>query len=511
MPYSKIDELPEAVQKLPESKQRQWMTVFNSAYAKAVKDGKEEKEAESSAFAQANGVVKATDYMFVRLSDDLSEIKLLYPGKFKHGLFGEFDVDKKDIEQAVKNFNDGIALRGDNELPLNYNHASYDKNPDNAKAAGWIQKLFLKGSELWAKVNFTEKAKEFIQAKEFKYISPEFHKNWTDENGEPHGFTILGAALTNVNFLKKNMPALALTELDNGDYIGLAELETFLKRTPEKDALFRATSGLYHLETLMRNKIQLGDITSINDLKTFYNNQNQDLLSEMERIYTESKSNIDNEVSEFTDIEADKNLDSNKQKSKTEKGVHIMELTAQLIEVLNLNDGDDVLNAVKSIVTKNSELEKVNQDLQNNVKKLTDQSSDSKNQIKELTEKVTMLDNKLSMSDAQKAIEGFIFNEKTNKGKLFPKHREFWVKLYLNDPEGTVKQLEDMPDVIDFNSQGSSGDAAKKADDPSVEVDRLTKEKMKADGLKYNEAMKIVLTDNPELAKEYREANYYGE
>ncbi len=58
MPFSSVSKLPAFVKKMPAKKQRQWMSVFNSAFAKATKEGKSTKDAESSAFAQANGVVK---------------------------------------------------------------------------------------------------------------------------------------------------------------------------------------------------------------------------------------------------------------------------------------------------------------------------------------------------------------------------------------------------------------------------------------------------------------------
>lgn len=57
MPYSGPDDdkLPEAVQKLPESKRAIWVNVWNSAY-KRCKDEGGGDECEASAFAQANGV-----------------------------------------------------------------------------------------------------------------------------------------------------------------------------------------------------------------------------------------------------------------------------------------------------------------------------------------------------------------------------------------------------------------------------------------------------------------------
>ncbi len=58
MPFSSVSDLPSNIKKLPAKKQRQWMAVFNSAFSAATKEGKSTKDAEGSAFAQANGVVK---------------------------------------------------------------------------------------------------------------------------------------------------------------------------------------------------------------------------------------------------------------------------------------------------------------------------------------------------------------------------------------------------------------------------------------------------------------------
>ena len=60
MPYTmERDQLPANVKKIADKKLRdQWVHVFNSAYAKAKKAGKSDKDAEAAAFAQANGVLK---------------------------------------------------------------------------------------------------------------------------------------------------------------------------------------------------------------------------------------------------------------------------------------------------------------------------------------------------------------------------------------------------------------------------------------------------------------------
>lgn len=59
MPYDSVADLPAHIKAKPAKVQRQWMAVFNSAYASCMKDefGSTSK-CESSAFAQANGVIK---------------------------------------------------------------------------------------------------------------------------------------------------------------------------------------------------------------------------------------------------------------------------------------------------------------------------------------------------------------------------------------------------------------------------------------------------------------------
>jgi hypothetical protein len=53
MPYASVKEVPDYVSA---AKKKQWLEVWNSAYKRALADGKSAKDAEASAFAQANAV-----------------------------------------------------------------------------------------------------------------------------------------------------------------------------------------------------------------------------------------------------------------------------------------------------------------------------------------------------------------------------------------------------------------------------------------------------------------------
>lgn len=148
----------------------------------------------------------------------LNEHILLYTGKFDHGLYGKFKIEAGDLEHAVKNFNAGIGTRFDENgapmLPANYQHSGHDPDPEHAKASGWVHGLEIRDGKLFMQIEWTERAMEYIKNKEYRFISPEFHENWEDEEGKSHGFTVLGVALTNYNFLKKSQFAIGLTETD---------------------------------------------------------------------------------------------------------------------------------------------------------------------------------------------------------------------------------------------------------------------------------------------------------
>jgi hypothetical protein len=71
MPYSNVSEVPDSV---PAEFKKQWLEVWNSAYAAAKKDGQSNKDAEASAFAQANGVMKKREEAAAAEKTKLAEI-----------------------------------------------------------------------------------------------------------------------------------------------------------------------------------------------------------------------------------------------------------------------------------------------------------------------------------------------------------------------------------------------------------------------------------------------------
>lgn len=78
---------------------------------------------------------------------------------------GDFIVDE-DGFQRIHNRMKRRAI----DIVIDYEHQTLKDVP--APAAGWIKDLVLKENGVFAKVQWTEKAKEYLKNKEYKYLSP---------------------------------------------------------------------------------------------------------------------------------------------------------------------------------------------------------------------------------------------------------------------------------------------------------------------------------------------------
>jgi phage I-like protein len=98
-----------------------------------------------------------------------------------------------------------------NDLPIDYEHQNDNKEAVTRgpiPAAGWITSMVVKQDGIWGKVEWTDRARQMIAAREYRYISPSFQAN--KKTGEVH--MIKGAALVHIPAL--TMTALARAEDD---------------------------------------------------------------------------------------------------------------------------------------------------------------------------------------------------------------------------------------------------------------------------------------------------------
>lgn len=106
----------------------------------------------------------------VTLASDLAGqvpewIQLLPFGQVR-SVKGDFTVDEESLAEIISYF----KARG-NDIVIDYEHQTLDGG--QAPAAGWIKELEDRGPDgLWARVEWTGRAKEYLANKEYRYLSP---------------------------------------------------------------------------------------------------------------------------------------------------------------------------------------------------------------------------------------------------------------------------------------------------------------------------------------------------
>ena len=104
--------------------------------------------------------------MFSNLGGVPEEFLLLPYGEIEAEDVGRLLVDEESMRSIVSHFN-----RRGLDMIIDYEHQSLRKA--DALPAGWIKRLINKGSEgLWAVVEWTEKATNYLMKGEYRYFSP---------------------------------------------------------------------------------------------------------------------------------------------------------------------------------------------------------------------------------------------------------------------------------------------------------------------------------------------------
>jgi len=124
---------------------------------------------------------------------------------FQRADIGRFSITSEMLREMAANFNDGRWPIPPTSLIADYEHGSaIADGPETGKAAGTVKKLELResDSELWALVEWTPAATQAIRDREYRCISPEFHRAFTTPTGDKIGCALLAIAITNRPFLQ---------------------------------------------------------------------------------------------------------------------------------------------------------------------------------------------------------------------------------------------------------------------------------------------------------------------
>lgn len=148
---------------------------------------------------------------------------------------GDFEVDDRDIAGIIRQFK---ARRLD--LVIDYEHQTL--SDVQAPAAGWIKDLYPGEDALMARVEWTQKGREYIANKEYRYLSPVVLVKKADQ----HAAVFHSAALTNTPaitgmFAIINSDVLSIEEEEEPrmELSALIELLGLEEGTAEEDVLKR--------------------------------------------------------------------------------------------------------------------------------------------------------------------------------------------------------------------------------------------------------------------------------
>jgi phage I-like protein len=158
-----------------------------------------------------------------------------------------FVVDETSLKSMVAAF----RSRGV-DLVIDYEHQSL--NGERAPAAGWIKDLEDRPDGLWARVDWTQQARDYLEKKEYRYFSPVLRLD--PETRKP--LTLMHVGLTNVPAINHLPPLVArwggepgvLREVrPKGAVLWGPEMEAGLEK--EGDPMVEKLKRLMGLETEM--------------------------------------------------------------------------------------------------------------------------------------------------------------------------------------------------------------------------------------------------------------------
>lgn len=416
----------------------QWKELYRKEGQKWVKiDNKEKSMSKKKKQKTKSTELMAFPFKFQDAPvQDKMEINVIPTGEWEHDAYGDISIDQEDLDKFVENFNKDIR----NDVPITEGHAA---EGEEKPAVGWFKKLINKGSEgLWAVVEWTEKGKELLENKSYKYFSPEFYRLYEDpETHEEFENVLVGGALTNSPYFKGLNPIVA----SESRYFNQLNL-----------------SNNNNMDIQKITKKDVSDLTD--DEKEYLQNHSEELSDDQKEKFEEVLSDEEEEEEEDGDEDGD------------EEG-----------EEEGDGDGEGVEGSEKD------DYKKIPASEYKHLQKKANQGAKAMNMLneKEIEEDVE----KFTFSEGNE--DGVILPKQKDDVVEFMKGLD-------SDQRNDFKEiLKSFPTAKLFSEAGDMGIEASE-DNVEKRVEKKVKEKMnEEDGLAYTDALKKVFKENPELKKEY--------
>ncbi len=260
------------------------------------------------------------------------KIELLQTGEWDTPSHGFFQIGKEDLEEYVRNFDNGVR-KGD-RVPIDIEHNT------TGGAAAWITELTIEsnsfgGLSLWGSIEWTKRGKQLVEEKEFIYFSPEFatlHED-PEQIGKFINNVLIGGGLTN-RPLFKNLTTVSAKDNNtkhNGDN--------------QKNVIYLTEENQMKLETIVTKEAK--DLSE--QEQEFLRNHSDELTDDQKSTFAsvleaketeaEKKAREAKEVKEAADAEAKIEADKKEAAEKAKNGKKVVTVTAAELEQMKSDAG----------------------------------------------------------------------------------------------------------------------------------------------------------------------------
>ena len=377
-------------------------------------------------------------------------IQLIPIGQWEHDLYGPIMVTDGDIREFIQNFNANVR-KG---VYITAGHEGFDELP----AQGWITSVEARDTGLWGKVEWNELGRATLSDKQFKFISPEFYRDYEDpQTHQIYRNVLIGAALTKSPYFK--------------------ELEAVVFSDRNIKSKFD-TNNTMDLKTLIAKKIE-----ELNDAEKAFIIEHKAELSEEEKTALTS----------IIDVETAEQKEAREAKEKTDKDA----ADAKAKEDANIAAGLNADGSAKEEAPKVEASTKKIEMVQISASELT--------ALKAKADDGAQAFATLKKQKLDTAVSALVFSESNRAGKFLPKSKDNLRAFMETLNEGQMKSfsaiLGDLPKAEIFGENGTTTATEGSA---QAEVELAVGAKMKADSkLKYSEALKQVFSETAGLEERY--------
>jgi len=368
------------------------------------------------------------------ISDVGKPVEILRTGTWDY--YGQkMVVTKETLENMVKNFKEGIRPEPPTQLVIDYNHGSEEKDPELSKAAGWLKDLYVEGDKLFMIPQWTENARNYIQNKEFRYVSPEYAEHYRDKKtGNDVGPTLLAVAITNRPYL------------EGQEGITLAEKEELHKQA-------EARSKKYHIHVRKD-----GNLTIPSEYKDCPEGDFADPVNYMYPCNTEERAIA---ASKYFSKEKNRSFYSPEEQKIIEGRIkkHLPERMKK-----NAFKGGKMEEKVDRVVELTEKIAEKDRILAEKEKILSEQEG----KIKALTEENKKLKEGLQLAEANEWVE-----KSLSEHKILPTEKETLTKLYVSNKKLAEELIEKRGVIVPKGVKGE--DISEQPDKVLNEIEMINK------------------------------------